>query len=158
MRDTPPSLVIVEIEICPGGGLARLELPGTTTVSQAIQQGVNLPERLLRRRVRELLASSNGNTPSQVDAGRRLDDLAIQDPEGQDRTVKVTLNGRTSRFGSHWAMACDLATQLELLGWRRMRDEVVLRDNEGTYVTTRDRLDNGLADLNRYQQRRKLSV
>ena len=156
MPGKPPLTIIVEVETHPGQRRALLELPGTTTVGEVIQLGINLPEHVLRRHVCKLVASSNGGRSFQVDPGRRLDDLAVRDADGHESMVTLLVSGRASRFGSHWAMACDLATQLEMLSYRRMRDEIVLRDNYGTYVTTRDRLDSGLADPNRYNYGRDL--
>ncbi len=56
-----------------------------------------------------------------------------------------------SPFGSHQSMVCDDLLQDTLLGVRRIfAGDVLLRDAAGYYTTSRDRLDNGLADPNRY--------
>lgn len=56
-----------------------------------------------------------------------------------------------SRFGSHASMVTgDEVVQVVALGWPRCTRDVVLHNNGHTYITQRDRLDNGLADPNRY--------
>lgn len=56
-----------------------------------------------------------------------------------------------SRFGSHASMIVgDEVVQVVALGWPRYTRDVVLHDNGHTYITERSRLDNGLADPNRY--------
>lgn len=50
-----------------------------------------------------------------------------------------------SHFGSHASMIEDAGTEI-------LNDplKVVLKDEHGTYTTNKNRLDNGLADPNRY--------
>lgn len=60
-------------------------------------------------------------------------------------------SGRTittkSPYGSHSEMIVE--TDIKLL-----LNEVVCKDDEGLYITTKDRIDSGLADPNRYGNRR----
>lgn len=58
------------------------------------------------------------------------------------------ISSKTSRYGSHSSMALDPLLAVICFGWRP--DRVILRDERGTYATTRDRLDTGLADPRRW--------
>lgn len=53
-----------------------------------------------------------------------------------------------SRFGSHTTMAVEDET------FELNHDEVVCEDEFGRYITNRNRLDNGLADPNRFHGNR----
>ncbi len=69
------------------------------------------------------------------------------------RDGKVTKISTPSRFGSHSKMIVE--EQPSSLS----KNEVLLQDEFGTYITTRDRLDTGLADPRRYSTARvKLEV
>lgn len=59
---------------------------------------------------------------------------------------------KVSRFGSHKSMmVADHILEDTVLGVDRiLGGEVLLKDEEGYYVTHRSRLDNGLADPKRY--------
>lgn len=52
-----------------------------------------------------------------------------------------------SQFGSHSSMVSDAEYELN-------ENEVVCEDERGIYITERSRLDTGLADPNRYNNRR----
>lgn len=58
------------------------------------------------------------------------------------------INGKTSRYGSHASMAIDPLLQVICFGWHP--EQIALRDQHGVYITSRDRLDTGLADPNRW--------
>ena len=61
-----------------------------------------------------------------------------------------------SWFGSHASMVVELEElQLgDLVELRDMEDyETVCKDDRGCYITLKSRLDNGLADPNRYSKR-----
>lgn len=63
---------------------------------------------------------------------------------GQKHKVK-------SLCGSHRSMICDNVLQDTLLGFRRIiAGEVLLKDSQGYYATTFDKLDTGLMDVNRF--------
>jgi hypothetical protein len=55
-------------------------------------------------------------------------------------------------FGSHSVMLADLS----LFDSTFKENEVVCKDDQGYYVTTKDRLDSNLADPNRYNARRSV--
>ena len=55
-----------------------------------------------------------------------------------------------SDYGSHASMIDEEATKA-----LKDRTKVVLRDDQGTYITERKRLDSGLADPNRYSGRKE---
>jgi hypothetical protein len=58
---------------------------------------------------------------------------------------------KTTPFGSHESMVCDNMLQDTVLGVNRiLAGAVLLKDDSGYYVTERKRLDDGLADPNRY--------
>ena len=55
-----------------------------------------------------------------------------------------------SWFGSHSSMVVDQTQENMTLS----DDEVLCKDDKGYYVTKKNRLDSGLADPNRYSDRR----
>jgi len=62
-----------------------------------------------------------------------------------------------SRYGSHADMVVELEEleSIDFFGDRVIEDyEVVCKDDNGYYVTLKSRLDNRLADPNRYSSRR----
>ena len=73
-----------------------------------------------------------------------------QHETGQTITTK-------SRYGSHADMVVELE-ELQLSDLAELRDmedyETVCKDDGGYYITLKSRLDNGLADPNRYADRR----
>ena len=145
--------VTVNLEILPIGRRERLKLASNMTVLQAVQRCIDLPEHVVRCGVRELLASSDGSKPTAVNQNDRIGDLRSECNSANDNAVKLIVRGRTSPFGSHWSMACDEFIQVICLGWPRYKSEIILKDDRGTYVTSRSRLDNRLADPNRYCDR-----
>ena len=60
-----------------------------------------------------------------------------------------------SWFGSHASMVVD-HSELQIGGKdiRLSEDQVLCKDDSGYYVTEKNKLDNGLADPNRYSNRR----
>jgi hypothetical protein len=55
-----------------------------------------------------------------------------------------------SPFGSHKQMVCDDMLQDTLVGFERLsKGEILLKDEQGYYVTHINRLDDGLADPHR---------
>tara|TARA_Y100000034_G_C6625475_1_gene272811 strand:- start:75 stop:335 length:261 start_codon:yes stop_codon:yes gene_type:complete len=79
-------------------------------------------------------------------------------PKGHDSGQAITTK---SPYGSH----ADMVVELEELQssdffetgegrWRVIEDyETVCKDDEGYYITLKSRIDNGLADPNRYFKR-----
>lgn len=65
----------------------------------------------------------------------------------QKHQVGVTIT-TPSRFGSHKSMVVDASKH----GVQLKDGEVLCEDDEGVYVTTIDRLDNNLADSNRWSR------
>ena len=76
-------------------------------------------------------------------------------PKGYDAGLVVTTK---SPYGSHADMVVELDTlplgskviHLDLTD----EDEVLCKDDKGYYITHKARLDNGLADPNRYSNKR----
>lgn len=62
----------------------------------------------------------------------------------------MIVNGKTSRYGSHASMAIDPLLQVICFGWHP--EQIALRDQHGVYITSRDRLDTGLADSRRWDR------
>ena len=60
----------------------------------------------------------------------------------------------SSWFGSHEDMVVTDQEELKESGLSALEDQVVCKDDNGYYVTLKSRLDNGLADLNRYSTKR----
>ena len=74
------------------------------------------------------------------------------------RSVGNTVTTK-SWFGSHEEMVVEpeeLEPSDELYLAHLHHSEVVCKDDAGYYVTDKDRLDNGLADPNRYSAKREL--
>lgn len=74
-------------------------------------------------------------------------------PKGHDAGQVITTN---SPYGSHADMVVELE-ELQLSDLVELRDmedyETVCKDDKGCYITLKSRLDNGLADPNRYFKR-----
>lgn len=67
------------------------------------------------------------------------------------------INGMPSLYGSHKSMTVDPIEEDTLLGVDRIiQGERLLRDENGLYTTTADRLDTGLADPNRYTKSKRV--
>ena len=58
-----------------------------------------------------------------------------------------------SLYGSHASMVDEDLTQVGYDMGEVSPNEVVCKDAGGTYVTLKSRLDNGMADINRYMRR-----
>ena len=76
-----------------------------------------------------------------------------------NRTKKQYETGKSvttkSWFGSHEDMVVDPAVFASGGAAANLKDdEVVCEDDKGYYITEKRRLDNGMADPNRYSQRR----
>ena len=75
-------------------------------------------------------------------------------PKGHETGQAITTK---SPYGSHADMVVELE-ELQLSDLAELRDmedyETVCKDDEGYYITLKSRLDNGLADPNRYADRR----
>jgi len=75
--------------------------------------------------------------------------------QGHDAGLVVTTK---SPYGSHADMVVELE-ELQLSDLVELRDmedyETVCKDDKGCYITLKSRLDNGLADPNRYSNKRE---
>ena len=75
-------------------------------------------------------------------------------PRGYDAGLVVTTK---SPYGSHEEMVVDPLDEEELksdVRWTKLKNnDVICKDDKGYYKTKRSRLDNGLADPNRYCDR-----
>ena len=74
-------------------------------------------------------------------------------PKGYDSGTAITTK---SPYGSHEDMVVEpeeLEPSDELYLTHLHHSEVVCKDDKGTYITDKNRLDNGLADPNRYSKR-----
>tara|TARA_Y100000310_G_scaffold322437_1_gene381501 strand:- start:425 stop:682 length:258 start_codon:yes stop_codon:yes gene_type:complete len=75
-------------------------------------------------------------------------------PKGHETGQVITTK---SPYGSHADMVVELE-ELQLSDLAELRDmedyETVCKDDGGCYITLKSRLDNGLADPNRYADRR----
>ena len=60
-----------------------------------------------------------------------------------------------SRYGSHEEMVVSDDEELEGTHLSTTDEQVVCKDDTGYYITLKSRLDNGLADPNRYSSHRK---
>lgn len=77
--------------------------------------------------------------------------MAIAKKPESSRVVTVTT---PSLYGSHQSMV--VSTDGNGFNYKPKENEVICKDDTHYYVTTKNRLDNGLADPNRYSSKLKI--
>jgi hypothetical protein len=71
-------------------------------------------------------------------------------PRQHDSGIVITTK---TPFGSHKEMVIANTTDINL-----HEDQVICKDDRGHYITTKNRIDNGLADPSRYDSKTRLKI